>query len=116
MILNVYGPFYDRKPFWENLKDSGALEFQNLILGGVLNLTLSSSEVWGKNARADSLGPFFSQMFEQKGLVDLAPLKIMPTWRNKRSADQEVSKRLERFLVSENLISSNLILKASIET
>ena len=45
MILNVYGPFYDRKTFWEKLKDSGALEFQNLILGGDLNLTLSSNEV-----------------------------------------------------------------------
>ena len=59
---------------------------------------------------------FFSQMFEQKGLVDLAPLKIMPTWRNKRSGEQAVSKRLDRFLVLEHLIGSNLILKASIET
>ena len=63
MILNVYGPFYDRKKFWENLKDFGALEVQNLILGGDLNLTMSSSEVWGKNARADSLGPYFRPMF-----------------------------------------------------
>ena len=45
MILNVYGPFYDRKTFWEKLKDSRALEFQNLILGGDLNLSLSSNEV-----------------------------------------------------------------------
>ena len=39
----------------------------------------------------------------------------MPTWRNKRIGDQAVSKILDRFLVSENLISSDLILKASVE-
>ena len=55
-------------------------------------------------------------MFEQKGLVDLAPLKIMPTWRNKRSGEQAILKRLDMFLVSGNSISSNLILKASVET
>ena len=48
--------------------------------------------------------------------MDLCPLKIMPTWRNKRSGDQAVLKRLDRFLVSKNLISSDLILKASVET
>ena len=48
-------------------------------------------------------------------MVDVAPVKIWPTWRNKRSGDQAVSKRLDRFLVLEYLISSNLILKASVE-
>ena len=98
------------------MKDFVSLDVQNLILGGDLNLTMSNSEVWGKNARVDSLGPYFRHMFEQKGLVDVAPVKIMPTWRNKRSGDQEVSKRLDRFLVLELLIGSNLILKASVET
>ena len=66
MILNVYGPFYDRTFFGEKLKDSGALEFQNLILGGDLNLTLSSNEVWGKYARADSLGPFSAKCLNKR--------------------------------------------------
>ena len=47
MILNVYGPFYDRKTFWERLEGFGAMEFQDLILGGNLNLTLTNNEVWG---------------------------------------------------------------------
>ena len=63
------------------------MDFPNLIIGGDLNLTLTSNEVWGKNARLDSLGPYFNHIFEQKGLVDLAPLKIMPTWRNRRCGD-----------------------------
>ena len=96
------------------MKEYKDLDFQNLILGGDLNLTMSSSKVWGKNNRADSLGPYFRHMFEQKGLVDVAPIKIIPTWRNKRSGDQGVSKRLDRFLVLEHLIGSNLILKASL--
>ena len=115
MILNVYRHFYDRKSFWEKLKDARALEFQNLILRGDLNLTMSSNEVWGKNARAHSLAPYFRHMFEQKGPVDVAPIKISPTWRNKRSGDHAVSKRLDKFLVLENLIGINLIIKASVE-
>ena len=61
-ILNVYGRFYDRKFFWEKLKDSEALDVQNLILWGDLNLTFSSNKVWGKNAITDSLGPYFRSM------------------------------------------------------
>ena len=52
-ILNLYGPFYDRKDFWDN--KSGALDILDLILGGNFNLTLSSKKTWGKDARGDSL-------------------------------------------------------------
>ena len=48
MVLNIYGPFYDRKTFWERLEGSRALDLPDLIIGGDLNLTLSSNEVWGK--------------------------------------------------------------------
>ena len=54
MILNVYGPFYDRKTFWERLARSGNLDIPNMILGGDLNLTLNNNESWGKNARLDA--------------------------------------------------------------
>ena len=63
MVLNIYGPFYDRKTFWERLESSGALDFPHLIIGGYLNLTLPRNEAWGKNTRLDSLGPFFRHIF-----------------------------------------------------
>ena len=65
-FLNVYGPFYDIRIFLENLANVGALDQENLILAGNLNLTLSVAEVWGQNARSDALANCFSTLFEQK--------------------------------------------------
>ena len=70
-FLNVYGPFYDRRKYWETLSSDGALEHANLILARDLNLTLSAGEIWGKNAWSDALAIFFSTLFEQKKLIDL---------------------------------------------
>ena len=39
-ILNVYGPYRDREPFWEKALCGGLLSIPNLVLGGDLNLTL----------------------------------------------------------------------------
>ena len=58
-FLNVYGPFYDKKVYWEKLKLEGALNQPNIIIGGDLNLTISAGEYWGENARQDSLASFF---------------------------------------------------------
>ena len=109
-------PFMTEKTFWERLARSGALNIPNLILGRDLNLTLNNNEDCCKNARSDALAPFFTHLFKLKNLIDLAPIKHMPTWRNRRSGDQAVSKRLDRFLVSDSLIGSDLILKATVET
>ena len=80
----MYGPFYVRKTFWEKFSLVGETKQQNVILGGDLNLTLEVGEVWGENARKDALAPFFLNLFEKEKLVDMAPLKLEPTWRNKR--------------------------------
>ena len=45
-MYNVYGPYLDRKGFWEAFFSSGLLESRNVILGGDLNLTLSKKENW----------------------------------------------------------------------
>ena len=87
----------------------------NVILGGDLNLTLSEKENWVSLARHDGLGFFFVALFESKELIDLQPLKLTPTWRNNRSGEQAISKRLDRFLLSENLLSGSLIVKTWVE-
>jgi hypothetical protein len=46
--------------FWQPLEDSGFLKDEGLIIGGDLNLTLSSGEVWGARARLDPLSDYFS--------------------------------------------------------
>jgi hypothetical protein len=40
------------------------------------------------------------------GLLDLLMVKLQPTWRNFRTGDARVSKRLDRFLLSVDLVDS----------
>jgi hypothetical protein len=65
-------------------------------LGGDLNFSLGEVESWGEKARPDPLSNFFSHMIAGRGLVDLVPPKITPTWRNKRLKEY-IAKRLDCF-------------------
>ena len=114
-LYNVYGTYQEIKWLWKSIFSSGMLELKNMILGGDLNLTLSEKEKWGYLAHHDGLGSFFVALFESKELVDLQPLKLTPTWRNNRSGEQAISKRLDRFLLLENLLSGYLIVKTWVE-
>ena len=44
-ILNCYGPYRNRELFWEKSLRGGLLNTPNLILGGDLNLTLTTSKI-----------------------------------------------------------------------
>ena len=101
-LYNVYGAYQDKKGFGESFFTSGMLETRNIILGGDLNLTLSEKENWGTLARQDGLSSLFARLFESKELVDIRPLKLTPTWRNNRSGEHEISKRLDRFFLQKN--------------
>jgi hypothetical protein len=46
-LLNCYKPYKDKTSFWHLLEASSFLKEDNLIIGGDLNLTLSSGEIWG---------------------------------------------------------------------
>jgi hypothetical protein len=66
-----------------------------MIVGSDLNLTLNSREYWGEVARSDPLVEFSTHFFEDLRLVDVEPIKVVPTWRNSRSGWASVSKRLD---------------------
>ena len=116
VILNVYEPFYNRKHFWETFGRSRAMGQSNVILGGDLNLTLTIGEVCGENKIHDALSSFFLDFFEQRKLVDAIPLKLEPTWRNKRGGAQDISKRLDHFMVEESILNGNLRQWSTIKT
>lgn len=86
-----------------------------MVLGGDLNFTLSLREVWGSNPREDRQKGFFLSFMEAESLVDLEPVKFSPTWRNFRTGNDVVDKRLDCFLISEKLMDMGLIFKAKIE-
>ena len=69
-------------------------------MGGDLNLSLSEREILGSLVRLDSLRKNFVALFESKGLVDVQPLKLEPTWKNNKSGEQSIYKRMYRFLIS----------------
>ena len=54
----------------------------------------------------DPLGPFFSKLFSDHHLVDVAPSCDGPTWRDGRIGEDGISKRLDHFLLSDQLVSS----------
>jgi hypothetical protein len=102
-ILNIYGPYQNKKPFWDSLLSKSFFK-ELLILGGDLNLSLGPSEVWGDSARPDPLADFFCQKFVECRLTDLDPILLKPTWKNNRVGIEGVAKRLDRFLINDSLL------------
>ena len=78
-LLNIYGPYDNHRVFWEATVNSGLLLLPNLIMGGDLNFTQSSKEVWRKGLPCDSLSSFFISMFGSSKLQDIARV-LSPTW------------------------------------
>ena len=77
---------------------------EKLILGGDLNFSLGFSEIWGNRARLDPLFYFFTKSLENYDLVDVVPSVMLPTWNNRRVGANNISKRLDRFLLSTDLL------------
>jgi hypothetical protein len=76
------GHAQSERNFWNKVSDSGILTKKNLIIVGDLNVTLSSEEVWGGNINPAHSAGFYKSFFQANHLIDLAPDKLVPTWRN----------------------------------
>jgi hypothetical protein len=50
--------------------------------------------------RCDPLTNFFSHFFEVQKLIDVEPVKIVPTWKNARRGREGISKRIDKFLIA----------------
>lgn len=77
-IVNIYGPYGNRKSFWENLDSSGILDMSSLILAGDMNFTINDPEIWGQKGQSAPLAAFFSNLFNNKLLKDIVPLHSVP--------------------------------------
>ena len=110
-VINVYGPYINRVPFWDSLLQNPLVSGDSVVLGGDFNFSLGHNEVWGPHAQVDSLAGFFVQKLMEKGLLDIEPVKLKPTWRNNRCGDARVAKRLDRFLISEQMVDSFFLVR-----
>jgi hypothetical protein len=104
-FLNLYGPCQNIITFWKSIIDSGILSIPNLISAGDLNIILAEEEVWGGSGNIKNMDDFFKTLFQMNNLVDIKPTKLKPTWRNGRSGQDAIARRLDRVLVSEALLS-----------
>lgn len=105
-LLNIYGPCKEKIQFWSQLSSDGLLDTPNLIIGGDLNITLSTDEHWGGNNSIVTNASFYNGLFTSKNLIDVLPCKIVPTWRNGRSGMDVIARRLDRFLISDSFFSN----------
>jgi len=48
---------------------------------------------------------FCKDLFTSRNLVDVKPSKVVPTWKNGRRDREAITRRLDRVLVSEDLLS-----------
>jgi hypothetical protein len=65
-VVNLYGPYAERIPFWENLSDSGVMSFSNIILGVDLHFTTSIIEVWGAHPKGKCSRRIFCSLDRKK--------------------------------------------------
>ena len=54
---------------------------------------------------------YFVQKLVEKGLLDIEPVKLKPTWRNNRSGEARMAKRIDRFLAAEQLVDSFFLVR-----
>lgn len=105
-FLNVYGPCSDKLSFWMHLASSGLLAIPNLILGGDLNFILLANEHWGGPFLPGPAEATVKDIIASNNLIDIQPIRMVPTWRNGRSGPDAIAKCLDRFMVAEGLLSS----------
>lgn len=80
------------------------MDLETLIIAGDLNYTLNLDEVWGRFRKADPLAGKIQNSIIMNNFVDVCPSKIAPTWDNRRSGSAYVAKRLDHFLIHEQLL------------
>lgn len=105
-LLNVYAPYRNRLPFWDNLFKSEILDIESLLIAGDLNLTLRSEECWGQCKKVDSIAGRIRMELLKRDLVDIIPEKMEPTWVNGRLGSAFIAKRIDRFILKASIIDS----------
>ena len=110
-VINIYGPYLNRIPFWGTITKHSLFGGENLIIGGDLNFSLGQAEVWGPHAKPDLLSDYFTRLLVDKGWLDVEPVILKPTWKNNRWGEGRVAKRLDRFLISERIMDNRHLVR-----
>lgn len=102
-IINIYGPNLDRMTFWKKFLGSNHITSAT-VLGGDFNFSLGVGESLGHHAQPDPISEQMNMLIDSYRLVDIPMNKKVPTWHNRRTGEATLGRRLDRFLVHEDLI------------
>jgi hypothetical protein len=116
-ITNVYGPqgSQDKDKFMERIKLIKSLTTTpNWIIGGDFNMILTLEEKSGGIKRLEQDSGKFKALIDHLNLVDIENSNGTFTWSNRRSGNQHIACRLDRFLVTEEIMESGANLESLI--
>eukprot|EP00253_Pinus_taeda_P018044 PITA_18044 len=98
-VINVYGPCQRREDFWQHFLGTNLTSVDQLIIGGDLDFSIGYGESWGLLAQIDPSPNFFRYILELHHLDDIPMNKSLLTWRNRRTREAALARRLDRFLI-----------------
>lgn len=81
-VIYCYGPYQAKLKFWDYFFEMDFLREYKVIVRGDLNFNLNRDEVWEYPIRLDPMNEYFKYKIEMVGLIDLDPMKLVPTLRS----------------------------------
>ena len=100
LLSNIYAPtdFTGKSQLWAHIRFIRSLDpFLPWIMAGDFNVVTSLDE---KRGGMDQSSNLLRDMIGSLKLVDMEPINGVYTWTNQRCGDEDISERLDRFLVS----------------
>jgi len=104
-ILNTYAPYKYRTTFCDRLYSFGIMELASLILTSNLSYTIALEEVWGSTTWIDPMVGMFHDALLTHNFIDIYQMDMAPTWDNGNAGEAYVAKRLDGFLMHEELFA-----------
>jgi len=117
VISGVYGPHIpgERENFIKNMQVIQRLYSETAwIVGGDFNLIRSLEEKKGGIRKPDQYMEMFNDMICNLRLVDTPTINRVYTWNNRRRGKNQISSRLDRFLVSETIMNRDVFIETRI--
>eukprot|EP00253_Pinus_taeda_P001936 PITA_01936 len=117
LCVNVYGPqrTEDKISFLNSLnKLIARYPRSKFIIGGDFNMITTLLEKKGGLRKLNKDSEAFTSFIDNVKLVDILPKSGNFTWNNRRGGEILIASRLDRFLISENIILDGITVESDI--
>eukprot|EP00253_Pinus_taeda_P005951 PITA_05951 len=116
-LFNLYVPvnYAEKRECWYSL--STYLEQQspnNIIIAGDLNIVLKPKEKRGGSSSRDPMLATVEEIVQNWDLLDFPPVHGLYTWSNNRVGSEQISARLDRFMIQSGLLLNKKIASTKI--